>query len=52
LDKNDQKTNYFGGTSFFENMAEEDRRIKKKRLKAYKGSSMHFFKNLCSGNLE
>jgi hypothetical protein len=52
LDKNDQKTNYFGGTSFFENIAEEDRRIKKKRLEAYKGSSMHFFKSLCSGHLE
>jgi len=53
LDKDDQKTNYFGGTSFFENIAEEeDRRIKKKRLEAYKGSSMHFFKSLCSGQLE
>jgi hypothetical protein len=52
LDKDYQKTNYFGGTSFFKNIAEEDRRIKRKRLKAYKGSSMHFFKSLCSGHLE
>ena len=52
LNKDVQKSNYFGGTSFFENIAEEDQRIKRKRLKAYKGSSMHFFKSLCSGHLE
>lgn len=51
LDKKFQRTNYFGGTSFFENISKVNRRTQKKRLKAYKGSSMHFFKSLCSGNL-
>lgn len=52
LDADYQKTNYFGGTSFFQNSAEETRRVQRKRLKAYYGSSMHFFKSLCDGDLK
>lgn len=52
LDKSHQKTNYFGGTSYFQNSTKVTKRIKRKRLKAYKGSSMHFFKALCNGNLK
>lgn len=52
LDKTFQHSNYFEGTSFFEDISEENRRIQRKRQKAYKGSVMHFLKSLCSGNLQ
>lgn len=52
LDKNYQRSNYFGGTSFFKNISEENRKIKRKRLKAYEGSSRHFFNSLIHDNLE
>lgn len=51
LDKDYQKTNYFVGTSYFQSKSEITKRIKRKRLKAYLGSSMHFFKSLCRGKL-
>jgi hypothetical protein len=51
LDINDLRSNFFSGTSFFEDLEKENRKNQKKRLKAYKGSPMHFLKSLTSDQL-
>lgn len=46
LDKSYQTSNYFGGTSFFEDLESDNKKIERKRLKTYKGSAVHFFRSL------
>ena len=52
LDEKDIRSNYFGGTSFFKDVSENKRGIKRKRIKAYIGSSRHLFKSLISGQFQ
>lgn len=52
LDEKHLRSNYFGGTSFFEDIEKDNKSVVKKRLKAYKGSPMHFFKSLSFGRLK
>jgi hypothetical protein len=52
IEKDQLLSNFFSGTSFFEDLEKENRKNQKKRLKAYKGSPMHFFKSLTSDKLD
>lgn len=46
------KKSFFGGTSHFEDISEGKKRMKRRRKKAYKGSSLHFFRALANENLK
>jgi len=51
LSKHYMKLSFFAGTSYFEDVSEGKTRIHKRREKAYKGSSLHFFRALANENL-
>lgn len=52
LSKNYMKRSFFAGTSYFEDVSEGKKRMEKRRKKAYKGSSLHFFRALTKQKLK